>query len=113
MDKNAVPANEIAVKLRHAATNAKLARTPFNLESAIEALFTEALDLDGEDAAYHIAQMFGKKFAEYLWPPNENQSAQIVAALVQAIVNMSVGLKADEIAELIVGELHDMELLDA
>ncbi len=110
-DRNACDANAMAVKLRHAETNSKLARTPYNLESAIEALFEELLDLYGEDGAYHVFGTLASKFAAYKDWPAEHPEDSAVKAGTEALVN-AFKRPGSINAHIIVSELRDMDLLD-
>ena len=118
-DKSAVNAADMSIKLRHAETNAKLSRTPYNLEQATLAAFTEALALMGEVSAYTIIGLLAREMAtDKGWfdghPSNEPRARYDTAALVEMAVN---GLKTDgfdarAIAICIVKELCDMELIE-
>lgn len=51
VNRNAVPASEMVLKLRHAASNAKLDHTPYNLIQAAVCAYYEHADLVGESSA--------------------------------------------------------------
>ena len=120
-DKNAVDATAIAVKLRHAETNAKIPRTPYNIEAAIVALMEEAIDLSGEEATYqlmrHLAQGLSlhKGWEASRHPSDQTQLEFDIAAGVEMLVNMeqevTEGAPGEQVAGKILSELRDMELL--
>lgn len=122
-DKNAVPAERLSIKLR-GPDNGKLPRTPYNVEQAIAALFVEALSLSGEEAAYRVMREMATAFAhDKGWIEGEHPSGSVqmeydVAAATEMLVNMFQSKlgnittwSGEDIADKIVSELYDMELL--
>lgn len=120
-DKNAVDATELRIKLRHGESNAKLPRTPYNLEQAIVALFHEALDLSGEESAYRVMRELAQAFAfDKGWikgehPTDQTQLEMDIAAGIEMLVNMwrksEEAVSGEQVAAKIVSELRDTELV--
>lgn len=112
-DKNAVGTNEIAVKLRHGPTNAKLPRTPFNIESAIAALINEVSDLYGRESLDRVLTEITREMWESDRAPSDSPSDHRISMGVELLVN-NYGTASDDMARpldnavLIVQEIADI-----
>jgi len=112
VDIHALDANRISVKLRDGETNAKVPRTPFNLESAIEALAGEALDLNGPESLYRITGAIAALYAAD--KGSEKGNTPIIDCATELLINMKLpeNMPGSFVAIEVLSSLRDMELID-
>lgn len=109
-----VPANdahEISVKLR-GPTGGKIKRNPHHLEQAIKSLAQEVLALNGPESLYRIVGDIAAVYAaDREMPANSNST---ISAIIECVINMTLPDNEPRsfVAERIVAELRDMELID-
>lgn len=110
-DHNDYDAHEISVKLR-GPTGGKIERNPHHLEQAIKSLVQEVLDLNGPESLHRIVGDIAAVYAADMEMPAENNS--VISAIVECVVNMKLPEiePGSFVAERIVAELRDMELID-
>lgn len=110
-DHNDYDAHEISVKLR-GPTGGKINRNPHHLEQAIKSLAQEVLDLNGPESLHRIIGDIAAVYAADAGMSANSNST--ISAIIECVVNMTLPDNEPRsfVAERIVAELRDMELID-